>query len=259
MAELEKAVPGGVFSEVFDRLAIGNDASHFLLTPEVVIRPDKASQVGELFRISNEQKMGMVFRSGGTSLSGQGISSGLLIDVRRNFKEIEVLDEGLRIRVQPGVTVKQVNLALARYGRKLGPDPASEVACTIGGVVANNSSGMSCGTEFNTYATLDSVTFVLPSGTVVDTSKSDADEHLRLREPELYEGLARLRERIHSTFESVEKIRELYSIKNTMGYSLNSFLDYSRPIDILEHLIVGSEGTLAFIAEVTFRTVPAIE
>jgi D-lactate dehydrogenase len=237
---------------------MANDASHYLLTPEVIVRPEHASQIGELFRISREQSVGLTFRSGGTSLSGQGITSGLLVDVRRNFKEIDVLDNGLRIRIQPGATVKQANLALAKYGRKLGPDPASEVACTIGGVVANNSSGMACGTEFNTYATLDSLIFVLPSGTVVDTSKSDADEKLRKSEPALYEGLTQLRHRITSTHESVEKIRETYSIKNTMGYSLNSFLDYTKPVDILEHLIVGSEGTLAFIAEVVFNSVPLL-
>ena len=256
---LESAVPGGVFPEIFDRKAMANDASHYLLTPAVVVRPDKASQVGALFRVSQEANIGITFRSGGTSLSGQAVSAGLLIDTRRHFKEIEVLDNGAKVRVQPGAIVKQVNIALARFGRKLGPDPASEVACTIGGVVANNSSGMACGTEFNSYATLDSLTLVLPSGTVIDTAKPDADEHLRASEPVLYAGLAQLRARILDNPSSVEKIRNLYAIKNTMGYSLNSFVDYARPVDILAHLIVGSEGTLAFIAEVTFRTVPLLQ
>jgi len=81
--------------------------------------------------------------------------------------------------VEPGATVRAVNARLARHGRKLGPDPASESACTIGGVVANNSSGMACGTEFNTYRTLESVVLVLPSGTVIDTGAPDSDEQLR--------------------------------------------------------------------------------
>jgi D-lactate dehydrogenase len=259
IAALEGAVPGGVYSEIFDRKAIASDASHYLLTPQVVVRPERASQIGELFRVSKESNIGLTFRSGGTSLSGQAVSEGLLIDTRRNFKEIEVLDNGMRVRVQPGATVKQVNIALARFGRKLGPDPASEIACTIGGVVANNSSGMACGTEFNSYATLDSLTLILPSGYVIDTSKPDADDHLRQSEPALYAGLSQLHQRIWANPTSVEKIRDLYSIKNTMGYSLNSFVDYSKPIDILAHLIVGSEGTLAFIAEVTFRTLPLLQ
>jgi len=259
IAALERAVPGGVLSEIFDRRAIASDASHYLLTPSVVVRPEKAEQIGELFRISQEENVGLTFRSGGTSLSGQGVSSGLLVDTRRNFKEIEVLDNGARVRVQPGATIKQVNIALAKYGRKLGPDPASEIACTIGGVVANNSSGMACGTEFNTYATLHSLTIVLPSGTVINTELSDADDHLRLREPELYAGIARLRDQIVQSPHSVEKIKKLYAIKNTMGYSLNSFVDYVKPVEILAHLIVGSEGTLAFIAEVTFNTVQLLQ
>ena len=259
LTSLESAVPGGVFPEIFDRTAMASDASHYSLTPTVVVRPTNATQIGELFRISHQANIGMTFRSGGTSLSGQGITSGLLIDTRKQFKEIEVLDGGLKVRVQPGSTVKQVNLALAKYGRKLGPDPASEIACTIGGVVANNSSGMACGTEFNTYATLASITMVLPSGTIIDTSQSDADEQLRMKEPALFEGLSALRQRIVTNSTSVKKIASLYSIKNTMGYSMNSFVDFSRPVDILAHLIVGSEGTLAFIAEVTFNTIPLLQ
>ena len=161
LSALESAVPAGISNEFFDRRAMASDASHYLLTPSVIVRPTSANQVGDLFRISHEHGVGLTFRSGGTSLSGQGVSSGLLVDTRKNFREIEVLDGGAKVRVQPGATVKQVNIALAKYGRKLGPDPASEIACTIGGVVANNSSGMACGTEFNSYATLDSLTLIL--------------------------------------------------------------------------------------------------
>ena len=259
LTALESAVPDGISNEFFDRRAMASDASHYLLTPSVIVRPTSANQMGDLFRISHEHGVGLTFRSGGTSLSGQGVSSGLLIDTRRNFREIEVLDAGAKVRVQPGATVKQVNIALAKYGRKLGPDPASEIACTIGGVVANNSSGMACGTEFNSYATLDSLTLILPSGTVINTSHSDADAQLKSKEPQLYEGLAKLRERVVNNPSSVAKITELYAIKNTMGYALNSLTDYQKPIDILAHLIVGSEGTLAFIAEVTFRTIPLLQ
>jgi D-lactate dehydrogenase len=247
-----------VQQSIFDRKSMANDASHYLLTPELCLQPRTAAQVGDLMRASKDLKIGITFRSGGTSLSGQAVGAGLLVDTRRNFREVEVLNNGNQVRVQPGVTVRQVNNALARYGRKLGPDPASEVACTVGGVVANNSSGMSCGTEFNTYSTLSSLTIVLPSGTVIDTGQPDANEKLRVGEPLLYEGLMALHKRIHERDSSVQKIRSLYSIKNTMGYALNSFLDYSTPIDILAHLIVGSEGTLAFIAEIVFNTIPLL-
>ncbi|MEY3469625.1 MAG: hypothetical protein RLZZ575_85, partial [Actinomycetota bacterium] len=199
--------------------------------------------------------LGVTFRSGGTSLSGQGVTDGLLVDTRRNFKNLEVLDNGKKVRVEPGLTVNRVNASLRKYGKKLGPDPASEIACTIGGVVANNSSGMSCGTTFNTYKTLSSLKFVLSSGTLIDSKDIDADELLRIKEPLIYEGLINLRKRIIEKPYLVEKINKAYSIKNTMGYGLNSFVDFEKPLDILTHLLVGSEGTLGFIAEATFNTI----
>lgn len=253
-----EAACANVGTRATDRLAAAHDASHYLLTPQAVVAPSSMAEVGNLFAVSRALGVPLTFRSGGTSLSGQAGTSGVLVDTRRNFRSIAVLDEGLRVRTGPGATVRAVNLRLARHGRKLGPDPASEIACTIGGVVSNNSSGMSCGTHANSYRTLDSAIFVLPSGTVLDTGRPDADDELRTLEPALYEGLIVLRDRVRSNPQSVATIRSLYSIKNTMGYALNSFLDHDHPVDIFEHLVIGSEGTLAFVAEATFNTVPVL-
>ncbi|GAA0998552.1 FAD-binding and (Fe-S)-binding domain-containing protein [Acrocarpospora macrocephala] len=253
LSAVEAAVPGIARTRLSDRLGMAHDASHYLLTPQAVLVPESAEQVAALLRTG----LPLTFRSGGTSLSGQGVSEHLLVDTRRHFRSIEVLDDGERVRVQPGAVLRQVNARLAPYGRKLGPDPASESACTIGGVVANNSSGMTCGTHANTYRTLESMTIVLPSGTVLDTGAPDADDRLHALEPDLAQGLTRLRERVRGNSDSVRRIHAQFSLKNTMGYGLNSFLEHSLPAQILAHLIIGSEGTLGFVAEAVFRTVPA--
>ena len=255
-ARLEGLAPGSLRARAADRLAFAHDASHYRMIPAGVVTVTGTDHLAALIRLSREEGLPVSFRSGGTSLSGQASTQALLLDTRRNFRGVEVLDEGQRVRVQPGATVRQVNARLARYGRRLGPDPASEAACTMGGVIADNSSGMSCGTEFNVYNTIESAVLVLPSGTVLDTGAPDADWQLREREPGLWAGLAALRDRVRGDMEAVEAIRRQYTIKNTMGYGLNAFTDHDRPVDILLHLVVGSEGTLAFVAEAVLRTVP---
>ena len=242
-------------TRAIDRYAYASDASHYLFVPDAVVIAKDAQEVAAILR-GSAGAAHVTFRSGGTSLSGQASGGGILVDTRREFRRIEVLDGGRRVRVQPGATLRSVNARLNRHGYRLGPDPASEVACTIGGVVANNSSGMACGTEENSYRTVESLVLVLPSGTIVDTGAADADELLRSREPELVAGLERLRDRVRSNPASVALIRRQFALKNTMGYGINAFLDFDSPAELLAHLVIGSEGTLAFVAEATFRTVP---
>lgn len=256
---LQQALGGDPVSDrPIDVSRLSHDASHYLLRPQAVVLARETGDVARAVAVAREHGVGVTFRSGGTSLSGQGVGDGVLIDTRRGFRDIEVLNDGARVRCQPGATVRAVNARLAPYGRILGPDPASEIACTIGGVVANNSSGMACGTTQNTYRTLAGLEVVLLSGTVIDTGAADADAELKAREPELWQGLAELRDRVRSNPESVRRIEHLFSMKNTMGYGINSFLDHDEPVQILAHLMVGSEGTLGFIASATFETVPLL-
>ncbi|KOS57587.1 FAD-binding and (Fe-S)-binding domain-containing protein [Rhodococcus rhodochrous] len=250
--------PEAVRTQAIDRLALAHDASHFARTPQAVVTAGCADDVARLFAASATAGVPLTFRSAGTSLSGQAVTDGILVDVRRHFRDIEILDDGARVRVGPGATVRAVNARLARHGRMLGPDPASEVACTLGGVVANNSSGMTCGTAANSYTLLDSLELVLPSGTKLDTGHPGADDQLYALEPELWSGLARIRDRLRADTGLRASIERQFSLKNTMGYGLNSFLDHDRPVDILAHLLVGSEGTLAFITSITMRTVPVL-
>ncbi|WP_026037731.1 FAD-binding and (Fe-S)-binding domain-containing protein [Salinibacterium sp. PAMC 21357] len=249
---------GRLSTRAIDLHANAHDASHFLLIPQTLVIAQDAAEVGRLLHVGARNRKPVTLRSGGTSLSGQALTDGVLVDVRRNFRGITIEDDGMRVRVQPGATVRQVNGALARHGRKLGPDPASESACTIGGVVANNSSGMACGITGNTYTTLESLTLVLTSGTVIDTAAAEANQKLRHDEPELFDGLLRLRDRVRANPTSVNIIEHQFSMKNTMGYGLNSFLDHDEPAALLAHLVIGSEGTLGFVAEAVFRTLPLL-
>lgn len=245
-----------VLDRAIDRHSRAHDASHYLMIPQVVIIAEDMAAISAVLHLAAKHGTSVTFRSGGTSLSGQSTGAGIQVDTRRGFRAMEVLDQGLRIRVQPGATLRAVNIRLARHGRALGPDPASEAACTVGGVIANNSSGMAAGIEYNSAKTLESMVLVLASGTVVDTSAADALEALRRAEPELVAELEALRDQVRADPSAIEEITERFSMKNTMGYSLDALCLNDDPVQILMHLMIGSEGTLGFVAEAVFRTVP---
>ena len=247
--------PERILDRPVERVAWSADAGFYRLIPQAVVFAGSVKDVQSLFELSHTRKVPMTFRAAGTSLSGQAISDGILVEVARNWRRIEVLEGGARIKVQPGVIGAHVNLALRPFSAKMGPDPASINTCTVGGILSNNSSGMCCGVVQNAYHTLESLTFVLPSGTVIDTAAPDADAQFRAKEPVLASGLLELKAEIeHGPLAA--RIREKYQRKNTTGYGLNAFIDFERPVDIFRNLLVGSEGTLAFIAEAVLNTVP---
>ena len=245
-----------VLDRPVDLIAFAADASFYRLIPKAVVFASSIQEVQALFRLSHDLKVPMTFRAAGSSLSGQAISDGILVEVARNWRTIKVLENGAQVRVQPGVIGAHVNHALRPYRSKMGPDPASINTCTVGGILSNNSSGMCCGVVQNAYHTLDSLTFVLPSGTVIDTGAPDSDTQFRAAEPALTEGLLAMKAELLGNPALAERIRSKYKTKNTTGYSLNAFMDFDRPVDIFRNLLVGSEGTLAFIAEAVLNTVP---
>ena len=239
-----------------DLIAFASDASFYRLIPKAVVLAKDEPEVERLFRFSQSVGIPITFRAAGSSLSGQSISDGLLVEVARNWKNATVEDGGNKIRLQPGVIGARANQLLAPFGAKIGPDPASIATCTIGGILSNNSSGMCCGVTQNAYHTLHSLRFMLPSGTVIDTAAPDADEKFHALEPQLAQGILELKAHIQALPQLSERIRRKYRMKNTTGYSLNAFVDYGRAVDIFQHLLIGAEGTLAFIAEAVLNTVP---
>ncbi len=248
--------PRRVLCRHIDRIAFASDASFYRLIPRAVVLARSLDEIRALFALSRHVRVPLTFRAAGTSLSGQSITEGILVEVGRYWKTLRVEEGGRQVRVGPGVIGAHVNAALRGAKAKIGPDPASIATCMMGGILSNNASGMCCGVAQNAYHTLRSLTFVLPSGTTIDTSDPGADDQLRREEPQLHAGLLELKGEIERMPELKERIRRKYLTKNTTGYSLNAFVDFERPVDIFAHLLVGAEGTLAFIAEAVLGTVP---
>lgn len=245
-----------VFGRPIDRIARSSDASLYRLVPEVVVRPRGLDDVRALLDFATRRERHLTFRTAGTSLSGQALSDDILVELAPFFRNHEVLDRGERVRAAPGVVGGHLNRLLAPYRRRIGPDPASIDAAMMGGIFANNSSGMCCGVVQNTYHTLDSAVFLLADGTRVDTGDKGADLGLQRDRPDLHAALITLRDEVRADAALVARIRAKVARKNTMGYSLQAFLDHGDPAQILAHLLVGSQGTLGFVASMTLHTVP---
>jgi D-lactate dehydrogenase len=248
--------PGRVLDRVSDIVRYASDASPYRKLPQAVLMAHDAADVAKAFAFGREHAIPVTLRSGGTSLNGQGQTDGLLVDVRRHFSGTRVEDGGARARVKPGTVLGHANRVLARHGVKLGPDPASTDVATVGGVVANNSGGMRCGVTADSYSTVRALSFVLPSGTAIDTESPDAEQRFAEAEPALAQGLLDIRDELRADAALAERIRRKFAIKNTTGYRLCAFLDADTPLEIFRRLLIGSEGTLAFVSEVVFETVP---
>jgi D-lactate dehydrogenase len=244
-----------VKARLIDVLSFAADAGFYSLTPMAVVQPINEDEIIALFKLSNVCGVPLVFRAGGTSLSGQSITDGILVDLSQHWNGVKVEADGELVRVLPGITGGMVNSHLRKYSRKIGPDPASISAAMMGGIVSNNSSGMCCGTKLNSYHTTKYIKFILPGGKTF-TTESPLD-YTRFEQEcnELFAALAQMRKYIIGHDVLRNKIKEKFLVKNTVGYSINALIDFEHPLDIFAHLLIGGEGTLAFIAEVVMHTV----
>jgi len=245
-----------IFSDALHTIAYGTDASFYRLIPKVVVWVNNADEVSRILKISSSLSLPVVFRAAGTSLSGQAITDSILLVTSRDWKKMNVNTDVSLVTLQPSVIGADANAYLLPYGKKIGPDPASIGSAMIGGIAANNASGMCCGTTDNSYKTLESMKIIFHDGEELDTASTESIAAFKTSHATLVERIDTLAKYARNTPELYEKIVRKFKIKNTCGYSLNALVDFEDPIDVISHLMIGSEGTLGFIKEITFKTVP---
>lgn len=244
-----------IYTDEMRRLAWGTDAGFYRMIPKIVIHSDNEAEVQHIIRTANKHNVPLTFRAAGTSLSGQAISDSVLVIAGKNWEKYEVATDYKTIKLQPGIVGQRVNEILKPFGKKFPPDPASIKSAMVGGIILNNASGMSCGTHENSYKTIVSARLVLADGTILDTGDEQSRKDFLLSHPGFIRQISDLRDKVQKDKALCELIERKYRIKNVTGLSINPFIEFHDPFDILLHLIVGSEGTLAFLSEATMRTV----
>ncbi|MDX1809006.1 MAG: FAD-binding and (Fe-S)-binding domain-containing protein [Sulfurospirillaceae bacterium] len=245
-----------VFTDPLHTLVYGTDASFYKLVPKVVVWTNNSQEVASILKLSYDLSLPIVFRAAGTSLSGQAITDSILVVTSRDWRGKRISDDHSLVSLEPSVIGSDANDFLLPYGKKIGPDPASISSAMIGGIAANNASGMCCGVADNSYKTLHSMKIIFHDGSRLDTADKKSREQFINTHGMIVEGIKNLHQKTNANEALREKIIRKFKIKNTCGYSLNALVDFEDPIDIISHLMIGSEGTLGFIEEITYKTVP---
>ena len=255
VTEIKSFVPAdNIYTDELRTLGWGTDASFYRQIPKVVVRSDSEEQVAKLIRCCQKHQLPFTFRAAGTSLSGQSISDSVLIVAGKHWERYEIGPNQETITLEPGIVGARVNELLKPYGRVFPPDPASIGSAMVGGIVVNNASGMNCGVHANSDRMMVSARMVLTDGTIIDTGNERSREEFRKSHSEFLRKIEALRDKVRADKELADRIRTKYSIKNVTGLNLRPLVAYDDPFDIMAHSLVGSEGTLAFLSQVTMRT-----
>ena len=255
LTELKQLLPADrIYTDELRTLGWGTDASFYRMIPKVVVRSDGEEEVSRIIKTCKKYKLPFTFRAAGTSLSGQSCTDSVLIVAGKHWENFTLSPDGENIQLQPGIVGARVNEILKPYGRVFPPDPASIGSAMVGGIVINNASGMNCGVHANSDRMLLSARIILADGTILDTGSEESREQFRKSHSEFIQKIEILRDKVRADEQLASRIRNKYSIKNVTGLNLRPLVAYDDPFDIIAHSMVGSEGTLAFLSEVTMRT-----
>ena len=255
LSELRQFIPSDrVYTDELRTLGWGTDASFYRQIPKVVIRSDGEAEISKIVQLCKKHKCPFTFRAAGTSLSGQSCTDSVLIVAGKHWEKYELAADKESIKLQPGIVGGRVNQILKPYGRVFPPDPASIGSAMVGGIVVNNASGMNCGVHANSDRMMLSARIILPDGTVLDTGSEESREEFRKTHPDFLDRIEKLRDRVRADKDLADRISRKYSIKNVTGLNLRPLVAYDDPFDIIAHSMVGSEGTLGFLSEVTMKT-----
>jgi len=247
--------PNQIFTDKLNLLAYGTDASFYRLIPQIVVKVKNENEAKFVIDNCNKFTIPLTIRAAGTSLSGQAISDSVLMVLDRNWNYHKISNDNNFIDLAPAITGGFANAYLKQFNKKIGPDPASINSAMIGGIAANNASGMCCGTSQNSYKTLKSMKLVFADGSELNTGNTESIDNFEKSHPKLIQRIKELSSKTKKNNALTALIEKKYKLKNTTGYSLNSLIDFEDEIEIIQHLMIGSEGTLGFISEITYKTI----
>lgn len=248
-ADLSDLIKGDVCVDIFNRTVFSTDASIYRIVPRCVIAPKDETDIITAVRYAAEEKIPIVPRGAGSGLAGESLTSGIMLDVRRYMDAIlETADDGSWVRVQPGVVLDTLNAHLARWGRKIGPDPSSGNRAVMGGIVANNATGAHSLHYGYISEHIRSVQAVLADGASVELTEAVATGS-ESREGQLAGACLEL---LGCQQELIEKTQPATK-RNRCGYSIQQIVSDGHLN--LAKLMASSEGTLAVFTEITLRTV----